>query len=60
VGKRTPLDAGPQHTADYSAAFRLMLRTVRVIEVTDPRAALHLYRGLAAGVGSSCIVVESL
>jgi pyruvate/2-oxoglutarate/acetoin dehydrogenase E1 component len=60
VGKRAPLDAGPQHTGDYSAAFRLMLRKVRVIEVREPLAALHLYRGLAAGIGSSVIVVESL
>jgi pyruvate/2-oxoglutarate/acetoin dehydrogenase E1 component len=60
VGSATPLDPGPQHRQNHSAAFRLMLRTVRVIEVTEPLAALHLYRGLAAGVGSSCIVVESL
>jgi pyruvate/2-oxoglutarate/acetoin dehydrogenase E1 component len=60
VGKRAPLDAGPQHTGDYSVAFRAMLRKVRVIEVREPLAALHLYRGLAAGIGSSVIVVESL
>lgn len=60
VGKRSPLDAGPQHTGEYTAAFRLMLRTVRVIEVREPAAALALYRDLAGCIGSSVIVVENL
>lgn len=59
VGKRTPLDAGPQHTNNHAAAFRLMLRAVRVVEVAEPMAALAVYRDLAAGRGSSVIVVEN-
>jgi pyruvate/2-oxoglutarate/acetoin dehydrogenase E1 component len=58
VGKRSPLDAGPQHTNNHATAFRLMLRTVRVVEVTDPEAAMSLYRSLARGLSSSVIVVE--
>ena len=36
VGKKRPLDAGPQHTQNYTEAFQKMLHSVRVIE---PRTA---------------------
>jgi pyruvate/2-oxoglutarate/acetoin dehydrogenase E1 component len=36
VGSNKPLDPGHQHTQDHTEAFRLMLHTVKVIEVTDP------------------------
>ena len=57
VGAKYPLDSGRQHTNDYSAAFRLMLRTVEVIELDCARAVMPGYeRALEAD--HSCIVVE--
>lgn len=37
VGKKNPLDAGPQHTQNHTKEIRGMLRSVSVIEVMEPR-----------------------
>lgn len=45
VGGRNPLDAGPQHTQDYSEAFSSMLKSVivnRIHTVSEVEAAYHL------------------
>lgn len=44
VGAKYPLDSGRQHTQDYSAAFRLMLRTMEVIELNSRFDILPAYR----------------
>ena len=59
VGSRTPLDAGPQHTGDYSEAFRLMLRTVAVRRITEPAQILPTYQAALDSPRSS-LVVEAL
>ena len=43
IGNKTPLDAGPQHTQDYTAAFRSMLTTVRVVKLDDLSRATEIY-----------------
>lgn len=43
VGPRVPLDAGPQHTQDHTAAFRLMLKTVEVVEIMKAEDAMPIY-----------------
>lgn len=59
VGKRTPLDAGPQHTADYTEAFRLMFTSVNVREIVQPQGILSAYR-FALESDRSTLVVEAL
>ncbi len=50
VGQKEPLDAGPQHTQNHTAAFRSMLTTVAVEEVREARRVVPAYRAaLAAG-----------
>ena len=44
VGPRKPLDAGPQHTGNYSRAFGLMLRNVGVVELNHANQVLPCYR----------------
>ena len=57
VGAKYPLDSGKQHTNDYSAAFRLMLKTIEVIELNSKWDIMKGYeRALQAK--HSCIVVE--
>lgn len=57
VGAKWPLDSGRQHTNDYSAAFRLMLRTTEVIELNCARDVLPGYRR-ALEASHSCVIVE--
>jgi pyruvate/2-oxoglutarate/acetoin dehydrogenase E1 component len=45
VGSSKPLDPGHQHTQDHTEAFRKMLHTVEIFEITKPmedyQAAFH-------------------
>ena len=54
-----PLDPGPQHRQDYTAAFRSMLNTVRVISLDSPE---HVYPGYCEALESSgpVLVVEHM
>lgn len=58
VGKKTPLDAGPQHTTDYTQAFCSMLRNVRVRKVWDEESGIEAYRK-ALQEDCSTLVVET-
>ena len=57
VGAKYPLDSGKQHTQDHSAAFRLMLETVEVIELNSKFDIAKGYRH-ALETPDSCILVE--
>lgn len=57
VGAKHPRDSGRQHTNDYTAAFRLMLRTCEVIELNCARDVLPGYEK-ALQSPRSCVVVE--
>lgn len=59
VGSRKPLDAGPQHTNDFTDAFRLMLTNVHVERVTDGEMAYAAYR-MALKRERSTMVIEAL
>lgn len=59
VGPRHPLDAGPQHTQDHTAAFRRMLHTVEVLELRSADEVLPSY-ALALACPRSVLVVEHL
>ena len=58
VGQKKPLDAGPQHTQNYSNEFRHMLRSVEVLEVCTPKQVLEAY-ALALENKHSTLVVEN-
>ena len=36
IGPKEPLDGGPQHTADYTDIFKLMLTNVNVVSLEEP------------------------
>lgn len=60
VGQKTKdgvlMDAGPQHTQNYTTAFRSMLKTVCVMEVMDAIEVKRAYENALAIKGSSLIV----
>jgi len=56
VGSKKPLDAGPQHTNDYTEALDSMLTTVSVIKLTTAENILPVYREAARSTRSSIIV----
>lgn len=56
VGAKYPLDSGLQHTQDHTASFRLMLKTVEILEVNSKHDALRVYRRALTCSGSVLIV----
>lgn len=58
VGQKKPLDAGPQHSQNYTEAFRSMLKTVRVIETTSAVTVPLVYE-IAMNDPGSFIIVEN-
>ena len=56
VGPQIPLDAGPQHTQNHTAAFRLMLKTVAVVELMAAEEVLPCYQQALAGEGSVLLI----
>lgn len=58
VGKRTPLDAGPQHTQNYARAFSQMLQNVVVAEVGTVEQVRGAYK-FASLTTRSTLIVEN-
>jgi pyruvate/2-oxoglutarate/acetoin dehydrogenase E1 component len=58
VGKKKPLDAGPQHTQNYTEAFQKMLHTVAVREVRVPQEIAFAY-DFARKSDRSTLIVEN-
>ncbi len=58
VGKKKPLDAGPQHTQNYSHALRQMLTHIEVLEVRTPNHVKEAY-ALALHNDRPTLVVEN-
>jgi pyruvate/2-oxoglutarate/acetoin dehydrogenase E1 component len=59
VGANRPLDPGPQHTQDHTAAFRMMLRRVQILELLEPEFVVPHYR-YALESPDPVIVVERM
>jgi pyruvate/2-oxoglutarate/acetoin dehydrogenase E1 component len=57
VGATEPLDPGPQHSQNYSDAFRSMLYTVHVFDLVNAGQVVEGYE-MAMSVTHSAIVVE--
>ena len=58
VGQKKPLDAGPQHSGNYTHPFRQMLTTIEVLEVCNPKHVIEAYN-LALTNKHSTLVVEN-
>ncbi len=58
VGQKKPLDAGPQHSGNYSFAFQQMLTTVQVIEATTPMEVSLAY-SVALTAKHPVLIVEN-
>lgn len=58
VGGTTPLNAGPQHTQNYTKAVDMMTQHLPVYEATTAKEVEMAYR-LAIEGGSSCLIVEN-
>lgn len=56
VGAKFPLNSGWQHTQDHTAAFRLMLKTVEVLEINSKWDAMPAYQRAHDALGSVLIV----
>jgi pyruvate/2-oxoglutarate/acetoin dehydrogenase E1 component len=56
VGQKTPLDAGHQHTQNYTRPLQLMLHNVRVDEVRTPHEVESAYQRAVECDGSYLIV----
>ncbi len=59
VGSRKPLDAGPQHSNNFSAAFRSMLTNITVSEILHHSQILPMYND-AIGSDRSTLIVENI
>jgi len=57
VGGKKPLDAGPQHTNDFTDAFRLMLTNIHVDRIDFPEEVMDCYKA-ALVRDKSTLVVE--
>ena len=53
----SPFNPGPQHDADFTEAFRLMLKAVKVVELKDAGDIIPAYQR-AFAFGGSTILVE--
>lgn len=56
VATRDPLDPGPQHLGDFSAAHRLMLDTVRIVRLQSALDIVPYYREAMERDGSTLLV----
>lgn len=59
VGPTAPLNAGPQHTGDYSEVFRQLLKTVEVWTIRSKQEIMPIYRH-AIATPASIMVIEDL
>ena len=57
VGSKTPLDAGLQHTQDYTEPLRAMLTAVNVVKLGDMARAVDVYQE-ALNADVSTLIVE--
>lgn len=59
VPTNTPMDPGPQHLGDFSAAIEGMCSTLRVVRMKTPIAVTSEYRRALAHDGSTMLVEYS-
>lgn len=52
-----PFNPGPQHDDDFTGAFRMMLRTVDIVDLVEPDAIIPAYRA-ALNADRATLLVE--
>lgn len=60
VGKKTPLDAGPQHTQNHVGAFIHMLKNIEIVELNDSDQVKYVYTAALRSKNSYLIVENPL
>ena len=59
VGSQTPIDPQDQHKGNFSDAFRLMCKTINIVELAEPDMILYEYqKAYNRDDGISTILVE--
>ena len=59
IGAKEPLDGGPQHTSDYTEAFKKMLTNVKVVSLEEPEDIFPAYeKSLLRDDKKNTILVE--
>lgn len=59
VGSKEPFDAGPQHTQNYTEAFRRMLSDVNLVELVSPDEILPEFKSAYERTdGTSTLLIE--
>jgi pyruvate/2-oxoglutarate/acetoin dehydrogenase E1 component len=59
IGSEKPLHPGPQHTGDFTDAFRLMCRNINVVRLDNKEDVFEAYKvALERDDGISTILVE--
>ncbi|HZR03616.1 MAG TPA: hypothetical protein VFA81_10645 [Burkholderiales bacterium] len=56
VGRTAPFNPGPQHLGDYTDAFRMMLKTVKVAQLLTASDIVPCYRDALEHEGSTILV----
>ena len=56
IGRKTPLDPGPQHCQDHTDAVDSMLDTVKVYRIKSAEDVMPCYQRAMEGKGSAIIV----
>lgn len=56
IGSKYPLDAGPQHTGDYTDALRLMLKNIDVVKLTRTEDIVPAYKQALESERSTLLV----
>tara|TARA_B110000444_G_C18815868_1_gene585105 strand:- start:858 stop:1394 length:537 start_codon:yes stop_codon:yes gene_type:complete len=57
IGPKEPLDGGPQHTADYTEAFKSMLTTIKVVSLTEPDEIFPAYKEALVSEDNYCTIL---
>lgn len=59
IGSTNPLHPGPQHTGDFTEAYRLMCRHMEVVRLDDPTSIFSAYeKAYVRSDGVSTLLVE--
>ena len=59
VGAKKPIDAGEQHTQDYSKAIKLMVKNIDIYELKTPQAIISSYKKALMSNKSSIMIEYS-
>lgn len=61
VGSKEPLDPGPQHCQDHTEAFKKLLQTVEIIDLTNKKDIIPAYKhAYNREDGRSTLIVERM